>query len=393
MAGNSSRVAQHVADLPKSGIRKFFDIVASSKDIVSLGVGEPDFDTPWHISRAAVTCLEEGGTHYTSNLGTPALRQAISRYMLRKFNATYDWQKEILVTVGGSEAIDLAIRSICSPGDEVIYHEPCFVSYAATIRLAHAIPVAVETKFEERFKLTVEALEKKVTDKTKAILLNFPCNPTGATLERDEVRAILEFAKRHDLIVLADEIYIDIAYGDDEGLVSSFASFGEYADRVVIINGFSKAWAMTGFRLGFACGAGDIIDAMMKIHQYGIMSAPTISQAAGVEALDNGDCDVVRMRKEYRRRRDYLVKELNDLGLATHMPKGAFYVFPDIRGTRMSSDDFAMKLLKDYKVACVPGTAFGACGEGFLRMSYATSYQNIVLATNRLREMMSAIKD
>jgi aminotransferase len=253
MAGNSSRVAQHVADLPKSGIRKFFDIVASSKDIVSLGVGEPDFDTPWHISRAAVTCLEEGGTHYTSNLGTPALRQAISRYMLRKFNATYDWQKEILVTVGGSEAIDLAIRSICSPGDEVIYHEPCFVSYAATIRLAHAIPVAVETKFEERFKLTVEALEKKVTDKTKAILLNFPCNPTGATLERDEVRAILEFAKRHDLIVLADEIYIDIAYGDDDGFVNSFASFAEYADRVVIINGFSKAWAMTGFRLGFAC--------------------------------------------------------------------------------------------------------------------------------------------
>ena len=344
--GLKSRVAPHVAELPKSGIRKFFDIVAQSKDIVSLGVGEPDFDTPWHISRAAVTCLEDGGTHYTSNLGTPALRQAIDRYLSRRFAAHFDWQKEILVTVGVSEAIDLAIRALCSPGDEVLYHEPCFVSYAPTIRLTHAVPVCVETRVEDEFRLTVAALEKKVTPKTKAMLLNFPCNPTGATLNREEILEILEFAKKHDLIVLADEVYSELNYeaeedfrretedgrrvAEDESKVScltSFASFSEYHDRVVLLNGFSKSWAMTGYRLGYACGPIDIIDAMMKIHQYGIMSAPTLSQAAGVEAMDHGDKDVDRMRREYRKRRDFLVPALNELGLKTVMPKGAFYIF------------------------------------------------------------------
>ena len=384
------RVAPHVAELPKSGIRKFFDIVAQSKDIVSLGVGEPDFDTPWHISRAAVTCLEDGGTHYTSNLGTPALRQAIDRYLSRRFDAHFDWQREILVTVGVSEAIDLAIRALCSPGDEVLYHEPCFVSYAPTIRLAHAVPVCVETRVEDEFRLTVEALERKVTPKTKALLLNFPCNPTGATLEREEMLEICRFAARHDLIILADEVYSELNYTVPAvgTLLTSFASFPEFRDRVVLLNGFSKSWAMTGYRLGYACGPVDIVDAMMKIHQYGIMSAPTLSQAAGVEAMDHGDKDVDRMRREYRRRRDYLVPALNEMGLKTVMPKGAFYIFSDVRSTGLSDDEFALKLLKEFGVACVPGSAFGACGAGFVRMSYATSLEKIRLAVERLGRML-----
>ena len=380
------RVAQHVKELPKSGIRKFFDIVAQSKDIVSLGVGEPDFDTPWHISRAAVTCLEDGGTHYTSNLGTPELRQAIARYLNRRFDATFDWKKEILVTVGVSEAIDLAIRAICSPGDEVLYHEPCFVSYAPTIRLAHAVPVCVETRVEDEFRLTVAALEKKVTKKTKAILLNFPCNPTGAVLSRKDVEAILKFAQNRDLIVLADEVYSELNYED--GDLVSFSSFPEYHDRVILLNGFSKSWAMTGYRLGYACGPEDVIDAMMKIHQYGIMSAPTLSQAAGVEAMDHGDKDVDRMRREYKKRRDYLVPALNELGIRTVMPKGAFYIFSDIRSTGLGDDEFALKLLKEFGVAVVPGSAFGACGAGFVRMSYATSLEKIRLAVERIGKML-----
>ena len=401
MSGKS-RIAPHVAELPKSGIRKFFDLVAQSKDIVSLGVGEPDFDTPWHISRAAVTALENGGTHYTSNYGTPDLRQAICRYLERRFAAKFDWQKETLVTVGVSEAIDLAIRALCSPGDEVLYHEPCFVSYAPTIRLAHAVPVCVETKVEDEFRLTVEAMEAKVTPKTKAILLNFPCNPTGATLSREDMLEILAFAERHDLIVLADEVYSELNY-DAEGTASvqqqvgadaplvSFASFEKYRDRVVLLNGFSKSWAMTGFRLGYACGPEDIIDQMVKIHQYGIMSAPTLSQAAGVEAMDHGDKDVDRMRREYRKRRDYLVPALNALGLRTLMPKGAFYLFTDIRSTGLTDEDFALRLLKEAKVAVVPGSAFGKSGEGFVRLSYATSLEKIKIAVERIGEFVNSL--
>ncbi|MBO7207729.1 MAG: pyridoxal phosphate-dependent aminotransferase [Kiritimatiellae bacterium] len=386
------RIARHVVELPKSGIRKFFDIVAQSKDVISLGVGEPDFDTPWHISRAAVTCLEDGGTHYTSNLGTPKLRQAIVRYFKRRFNTDYAWDKEVLVTVGVSEAIDLAIRALCSPGDEVMFHEPCFVSYAATVRLAHAVPVAVPTCVENAFRLTVEELEKYVTPKTKALLLNFPCNPTGATLSRGEMAEILDFCERHDIILISDEVYTELNYeiedGAEEVVLDSFGSFERYRDRVLVLNGFSKSWAMTGYRLGFACGPEDIIGAMMKIHQYGIMSAPTLAQAAGVEALDFGDKDIARMRGEYKKRRDYLVNALNSMGLKTLMPKGAFYLFVDIRSTGMTSEDFTMRLLKDFGVACVPGSAFGASGEGFVRMSYATSLENIKLAAERIAGMM-----
>ena len=405
-----NRVAEHVAALPKSGIRKFFDIVAQSKDIVSLGVGEPDFDTPWHISRAAVTCLENGGTHYTSNLGTPELRQAICRYLERRFCAKFDWKCEVLATVGVSEAIDLAIRAICSPGDEVLYHEPCFVSYAPTIRLAHAVPVCVETRVEDEFRLTVDALEKKVTPRTKAVLLNFPCNPTGATLSRGDMAAILGFCEKHDLLLLADEVYSELNYefsgeensraeaqsrgGTESGVVNvlpSFAAFPEYRDRVILLNGFSKSWAMTGYRLGYACGPADVIDAMMKIHQYGIMSAPTLAQAAGVAAMDFGDKDVDRMRREYKKRRDWLVPELNALGLKTLMPKGAFYLFVDVRSTGLSDEEFALKLLKEFGVACVPGSAFGACGAGFVRMSYATSLDKIKLAASRIAKMLKSI--
>ena len=386
--GVRPRVAPHVSELPKSGIRKFFDIVAQSRDIVSLGVGEPDFDTPWHISRAAVTCLENGGTHYTSNLGTPALRESIARYLKRRFDANFAWEREILVTVGVSEAIDLAIRAICSPGDEILYHEPCFVSYAPAVRLAHAIPVPVETRVEDEFRLTVAALERKVTAKTRAILLNFPCNPTGATLSREDMAAIIAFAEKHDLIILADEVYSELNYEVDESPLPSFAGFPEAKDRVILLNGFSKSWAMTGYRLGYACGPEDVIDAMMKIHQYGIMSAPTLSQAAGVEAMDHGDADVQRMKREYRRRRDRLAEALNAMGLKTLTPKGAFYIFPDIRGTGMDDEEFALKLLKDYGVACVPGSAFGRSGAGFVRMSYATSMEKIDLAISRLRKML-----
>ena len=387
-----TRIAPHVAQLPKSGIRRFFDIVAQAKDVISLGVGEPDFDTPWHISRAAVTCLENGGTHYTSNLGTPALRQAICRYLERRFAASYDWERQVLATVGVSEAIDLAVRALCSPGDEILYHEPCFVSYAATIRLAHAVPVAVETRAADGFRLTVDALERRVTPRTKALLLNFPCNPTGATLSRSEMADILRFCERHDILLLADEVYSELNYDEAESeTLPSFAGLGFAQDRVLLLNGFSKSWAMTGYRLGYACGPEDVIDAMMKIHQYGIMSAPTLAQAAGVEAMDFGDKDVDRMRREYRKRRDFIVDALRSMGLETVTPRGAFYVFPSVRSTGLTSEDFALRLLKEHGVACVPGGAFGPSGEGFVRMSYATSLDKIRAAAARIANMLSRL--
>ena len=379
-------IAPHVAELPKSGIRAFFDIVAQRKDVISLGVGEPDFDTPWHVSRTAVTALENGQTHYTSNLGTPELRQAIAAYLKRRFNAPFDWRRQILVTVGVSEAIDLAIRAITTPGDEILYHEPCFVSYAATIRLAHGTPVAVETRVADAFRLTVEALERKVTPRTKALLLNFPCNPTGATLSRADMKAIAKFVLKHDLLLLADEVYSELIY-PPKGVSAkplSFASMPELKNHLVLLNGFSKSWAMTGYRLGYACGPHDVVDAMMKIHQYGIMSAPTLSQAAGVEAMEHGDEDVARMRAEYRRRRDFLVAALNAAGLKTLLPAGAFYLFTDITSTGLTSQEFAVRLLEEKSVACVPGSAFGACGEGFVRLSYATSYEKIQEAAARI---------
>ena len=380
--------ARHIAELPKSGIRKFFDIVAQRKDVISLSVGEPDFDTPWHISRAAATCLEDGGTHYTSNLGTPELRQAICRYLKRRFKADFEWDRETLVTVGVSEAIDLAIRAITEPGDEIIYHEPCFVSYAPTIKMAHGVPVRAETYAKDGFRLTVSALEKIITPKTKALLLNFPCNPTGAVLTLQDMKAIAEFVLKHNILLLSDEVYSELVY-DRKPL--SFASFPELKDNLVLLNGFSKSWAMTGFRIGYACGPASLINTMMKIHQYGIMSAPTLSQAAGVEAMDNGDHDVDKMRAEYKRRRNYLVGALNKMGLKTLLPKGAFYVFADISKTGLKDDEFCLRLLNEHGVACVPGSAFGECGAGFVRMSYATSLKKIRIAAQRMSIFLKSL--
>ena len=381
--------AKHIAELPKSGIRKFFDIVAQRNDVISLGVGEPDFDTPWHIARAAVTCLEDGGTHYTSNLGTPELRQAICRYLKRRFGSDYNWANETLVTVGVSEAIDLAIRAITSPGDEIIYHEPCFVSYAPTIKMAHGVPVCAQTCARDGFRLTVDALEKIVTPKTKALLLNFPCNPTGAALTLRDMKEIAKFVLKHDILLLSDEVYSELVY---DRKPASFSSFPELKDNLVLLNGFSKSWAMTGFRLGYACGPASLIGTMMKIHQYCIMSAPTLSQAAGAEAMDRGDGDVDRMRSEYKRRRDFLVAALNKAGLKTLLPKGAFYVFADIRNTGLTGEEFCLRLLDEHGVACVPGSAFGACGEGFVRMSYATSLEKIRIAAERLSKFVRSLK-
>ena len=293
------------------------------------------------------------------------------------------------MTVGVSEAIDLAVRAITEPGDEIIYHEPCFVSYAPTIRMAHGVPVCAETHVKDAFRLTVRALEAKVTPKTKAILLNFPCNPTGATLTAADMRAIAKFVLKHDILLMSDEVYSELVY---DGRPTSFAAIPELRDNLLLLNGFSKSWAMTGFRLGYACGPKSIIDTMMKIHQYGIMSAPTLSQAAGVEAMENGDGDVARMRAEYKRRRDFLVAALNRMGLKTIRPKGAFYVFADIRGTGLDSEDFCLRLLNGHGVACVPGSAFGACGEGFVRMSYATSMGKLHIAAKRLASFVSELK-
>ena len=381
-------VTETVRSLPKSGIRAFFDIVAERADIVSLGVGEPDFDTPWHIVRTAAWAVENGATHYTSNLGTPSLRREIAAYLARRFSARFDWKREILVTVGVSEALDLAFRAICDPGDEVLYHEPCFVAYPAAIRLARGTPVPVPTFAADGFRLSVDELEKRVTPRTKALLLNFPCNPTGAVLDEASFKALADFAVRHDILLLSDEVYTELDY---TGAFRSFASLPELKDRLVLLNGFSKSWAMTGFRLGYACGPAAVIDAMMKIHQYGIMSAPTVSQAAGERAMREGDADVVRMREEYRRRRNFLVSSLRDCGLDTVMPDGAFYVFPSIAATGLSSEEFALRLLREQSVAVVPGSAFGASGEGFIRCSYATSMEKLKIAAERIAAFVKSL--
>ena len=384
--------AKHVAALPKSGIRKFFDIVAQRKDVISLGVGEPDFDTPWHISRAAVTCLEDGGTHYTSNLGTPELRQAICRYLKRRFNASFAWENEALVTVGVSEAIDLAIRAITEPGDEIIYHEPCFVSYAPTIRMAHGVPVCAETFARDGFRLTVKSLEKIVTPKTKALLLNFPCNPTGAALTLQDMKEIAKFVLKHDILLLSDEVYSELVY---DRKPASFASFPELKDNLILLNGFSKGWAMTGFRLGFACGPASLIGTMMKIHQYGIMCASRMGQVAALEALQSNRLsdyeDVRKMRESYDRRRRLMVEGFRAMGLDCFEPRGAFYVFPSIKSTGLTSEEFCTRLLQEHKIACVPGTAFGASGEGHIRCSYATSIDKLSIALERMEAFIKSL--
>lgn len=382
-------IAPHVKNLPKSGIRDFFDIVAGRKDVISLGIGEPDFSTPWHIRSRTVDAIENGFTRYTSNLGMPELRRELAVYMKNSFNAEYNPDSEILVTVGVSEAMDIALRAILRPGDEVLYHEPAFVAYAPLISMAHGIPVAVETYRGDEFRVTVDALEKKVTSKTRALLLNFPNNPTGAVLRAEDVEELADFAERHDILIISDEVYMELTYNGER---ASFASVPRIKERLILLNGFSKTWSMTGFRLGFACAPAPLTDAMMKIHQFCMMCASSISQVAGLEALRNGSAEVVKMRESYKLRRNFVVASLNEIGLDCFLPRGSFYVFPSIQTTGLSSMEFAMKLLEEQNVACVPGSAFGACGEGFLRCCYATSLEQLKEAMARIKTFVKAIR-
>ena len=381
-------IARHLLDIPRSGIRDFFDIVSSRKDVISLGIGEPDFVTPWHVREQAMFALERGATTYTSNRGLIELRRAISTYVGKEFGVQYDPESEILITVGVSEALDIAIRAIIEPGDEVLYHEPCFVSYAPEIRFAHGIPVAVSTTRENGFRLTRAMLEEKVSPRTKALLLNFPTNPTGATLTQDDVVEIAAFATDHDLIVITDEIYSELTY---EGGHPSIAAVPGMKDRTIFLHGFSKGWAMTGFRLGYACSAPELSEAMMKIHQYIMMCAPIVSQKAAIEALRT-QADTAEMRSSYEKRRNFLCAALNEMGVPCHVPKGAFYVFPYIGDYGLSSKDFAIRLLDEENVACVPGSAFGACGEGYLRCCYATDIEEIKVATERMARFVKKLK-
>lgn len=384
-----SKVAAHVKALPFSGIRKFFDIVASRKDVISLGVGEPDFDSPWTVREEAIWSLERGATHYTSNRGDPALRQAISRYVSRQFGETYDWDTEVLVTVGVSEAIDVGLRTILNPGDEVLYHEPCFVSYRPSITLAGGVPVCVETRREDQFRLTRAMLEKAVTPKTRVLMLNFPCNPTGAVLGKADVEDIADFCMKHDLLLLTDEIYAELTY---ESRHVSFISVPGMKERTIFLHGMSKAWAMTGFRIGYACAPPEISENMMKLHQYAIMSAPTTGQKAAAEALERGDAAVAEMVAEYNRRRNYLIASFAEMGVSCHTPAGAFYAFPYIGDLGISAEDFAMRFLEEHGVAVVPGDAFGACGAGFLRCAYATGMDNIREAMRRMAVFVEKVR-
>jgi len=374
-------IADYLSDIPRSGIRDFFEIVSTRKDVISLGIGEPDFVTPWHIRESSVYALDHGATSYTANLGLLELRCEISNYMKKDYAANYDPKTEIMVTVGVSEALDLAIRAIINPGDEVIYHEPCYVSYAPIIKFAHGVPVAIETRQEDDFRLTLADLEAKVSPKTKALLLNFPTNPTGATLTREDIETIAAFAIKHDIVVITDEIYAELTY---EGERPSIASLPGMKERTIFLNGFSKAWAMTGFRIGFSCAPPDITEAMMKIHQYTMLCAPILAQEAAIEALRNGNKPMLEMRETYKQRRNIMVKAFNDCSMPCLNPRGAFYTFPSIKNFGLSAMDFTLKLLEAENVACVPGTAFGKCGEGFIRCSYATATDDIREALHRI---------
>lgn len=385
----TQKIARQVAAVPRSGIRDFFELVQGREGIISLGVGEPDFVTPWNIREAAIYSLEKGQTSYTSNLGLPSLRKSISRYVEDFFHVRYEIG-EILVTVGVSEAIDLALRALLNPGDEVIYHEPCYVSYSPSIVMAYGQAVAVETRKRDGFSLKAEALEKAITPKSRVLMLNFPTNPTGATASREDLEAIAALCVKHDLIVLTDEIYSELRYDAEEAHVS-IAALPGMRERTILLHGFSKAFAMTGFRLGYACGPQPLIEAMMKIHQYSMLCAPITSQVAAIEALENGSGAVATMRDSYHRRRDYLVKRLNGMGLECHSPGGAFYVFPDIRGTGLKSKEFAMRLLEEEGVAAVPGDAFGPSGEGFLRCCYATSYEQLQVAMDKMQAFLGRL--
>lgn len=380
------KLSQKVLNLKSSGIRAFFDMANEIPDVISLGVGEPDFDTPWHIREAGIQALQSGKTFYTSNAGLQELRAAISSYTKRKNGLTYNPENQIIVTVGGSEAIDLALRALLNAGDEVIYLEPGFVSYYPCIKLADGVPVPIRLTEENRFRLKPEQLEAAVTPKSKVLILSYPNNPTGAVMEKEDLEALLPVIQKHDLIVISDEIYGELTYGVKH---CSIAGLPGMEQRTIIINGFSKSFAMTGWRLGYALGNHAIIEQMVKIHQFAVMCAPTISQYAAIEAMEQGDGDIEAMRESYDQRRKFLYHELQRLGLPCFEPQGAFYMFPNIREFGLSSGEFALKLLKEEKVAVVPGDSFGECGEGFVRISYAASLQNLKEAVNRIFRFLS----
>lgn len=379
-------LSEKVKALKPSGIRKFFDIVKEIPGAISLGVGEPDFETPYHIREAGIQALQAGKTFYTSNSGLMELRKAVSDFTKRRIGLTYDPASEIMLTVGGSEAIDVALRTIINPGDEVIYIQPSYVSYLPCILLADGVPVPIELKAENRFRLTREELETAITPKTKALILSFPNNPTGAIMEKEDLEAIVDVIKEHHILVISDEIYSELTYGKEHVSIASLPGMKEYS---IVINGFSKGFAMTGWRLGYALGNKEILKQMIKIHQYAIMCAPTVSQYAAIEAMYNGDQDVIYMRESYNQRRRFLYHELQRLGLPCFLPEGAFYMFPDIREFGMTSEDFALDLLKEEKVAVVPGSAFGDCGEGFIRISYAYSIEELKEALLRIERYLN----
>lgn len=383
-------IADKAASLQPSGIRKFFDIVAEMDDVISLGVGEPDFDTPWHIRDEGIYSLEKGRTFYTSNSGLKELRMEIAAYLQRTQGLEYHYLSQIFATVGGSEAIDLAMRAMINPGDEVLIPQPSYVSYEPCVVMADGKPVVIELKEENQFRLTPEELEAAITPKTKILVMPFPNNPTGAIMEREDLEKLVPIIEKHDLFVVSDEIYGELTYGGKKHV--SIAALPGMQERTILINGFSKAYAMTGWRLGYACGPKEVIGQMVKIHQYCIMCAPTTSQYAAVEALRNGDEDVRRMRESYDERRRFVLFTLKEMGLPCFEPEGAFYVFPCIREFGMTSDEFATNLLKEEKVAIVPGTAFGNCGEGYLRISYAYSIESLKKALKRLENYVRRLR-
>ncbi|MCI8489869.1 MAG: aminotransferase class I/II-fold pyridoxal phosphate-dependent enzyme [Lachnospiraceae bacterium] len=385
-------LSKTIVEIAPSGIRKFFDIVneMDDPDVISLGVGEPDFDTPWHIRDEGIYSLEKGRTFYTSNTGLKDLKIEIANYMKRRQNITYDCDHEIIVTVGGSEAIDIAMRAMLDPGDEVLIPQPSYVSYEPCAILANGVPVIIELKAENEFRLTPEELEAAVTPKTKILVLPFPNNPTGSILTRSDLEKIAEIVIKYDLFVLSDEIYAELTYGEEPHV--SIASLPGMQERTILINGFSKAYAMTGWRLGYACGPREIVEQMVKIHQFAIMCAPTTSQYAAVEALKNGDKDVENMRAEYDRRRRYLLHRFREMGLSCFEPRGAFYLFPCVKELGMTSEEFAEKLLAEEKLAVVPGSAFGAGGEGFVRISYAYSLADLRKALDRIERFINRIR-
>ncbi|MBE7020306.1 MAG: aminotransferase class I/II-fold pyridoxal phosphate-dependent enzyme [Ruminococcaceae bacterium] len=379
-----------VKSIPPSGIRKFFDIVSEMEDAISLGVGEPDFVTPWHIRRAGIESLKNGHTYYTSNWGLKELRQEISDWYDRKYKIKYNPLNQVFVTVGGSEAVDVTIRALIEPGDEVLIPEPCFVCYKPCVDLSGGTSVPIVTTAEHNFKLTAKALEEKITDKTKLLILSYPNNPTGAIMTKEDLSEIVNVLKDKDIMVLSDEIYSELTYDNEH---ASIAQFPEMKDKTIVINGFSKSFAMTGWRLGFALGHEDIISAMIKIHQYAIMSAPTTSQYAAIEALKHGDEDIEQMREEYNIRRRVLVDGLNKLGLECFEPLGAFYVFPSIKSTNMTSNEFCEELLRREKLAVVPGSAFGDSGEGYVRISYAYSLEKIKKALKKIEHFLQTLNE